>query len=141
MPTRTTALFRTYIAGSALVTAVICGCEPEGLPYKIIAASGHAGWVALGGLACVAIWALADVLVNDVMPDDFCLRGAMRKRHLTYLALALGLTSLAYVFASSEGWSVISLRPIFDAAFAAGVAFQDLFQRHGRRTAYAHQLS
>lgn len=138
---RTTALFRTYIAGSTLVTASICGFESKGLPYKIIAASGDVGWFALAAMAGVALWALADVFINDVMPRDFCLCAALRHRHLTYLALSMGLMSLAYVFTSAEGWTIISLRPIFDATFAAGVAFQDLFQRHRRRGVYAHQLS
>lgn len=138
--TQTTALFRAYIAGSTLVTAAICSLEPDGLPYQIIASTGQAGWVALSFMSAVALWALADVFVNDVMPANFYLHAAMRQRHLTYMGLALGLMSLAYVFTARNGWSAISLRPIFDATFAAGVAFQDLFQRRRRGGPYARQV-
>ena len=124
------ALFRAYIAGSTLVTVGVISLEPDSMGAKLFIAAGQTGWYVLAAVAGVCLWALVDVLVNDVMPDDFMLRSAMRNRHLTYLALAAGLLSISYVYAASEGWTALILRPAYDACAAIVIAFFDLVLRH-----------
>ena len=124
------ALFRTYVAGSTLITVAVISLEPDTLAAKLVLSAGPVGWYVVVAVAAAALWALFDVLVNDAMPDSFVLRSAMRNRHFTYLALAAGLLSIAYVCASSGGWTAFILRPLYDACAAVAIAFFDLVLRH-----------
>ena len=134
------ALFRAEIAISTLITLGVIAFEPDSLGAKMFLSRGEVGWYVLAAVACLACWALVDILVNDVLPDRFILRSAMRNRHYVYLGLSGGLLSIAYVYAS-DGWSMVILRPVFDATIASTIAIFDLFLRHRWRLSDDYQDS
>jgi len=124
---------RLYLALSTLATIGVIWLESDSLMHRLITQSGPAGWYLVGILAFVAIVALADSIVNDLLPDRYRLKAAKRYRHLVYVAIAMGLASMSYVFlAVGGGWRPVVLPFWVDTMFAAMVAFLDLFQRHRR---------
>jgi hypothetical protein len=123
---------RLYVALSGLTSILVCWLEPEALTHKLIDASGDQGWVMVGVLAVLCVIAICDVLVNDLLPDRYELAMPKRRRHLIYIALAMGIFCMSYVFVAGEN---STFRPLvlpfwLDGSIAAGVAFLDLFQRH-----------
>ena len=121
---------RLLLALSVLVSLYITWRGPDALMHRIIARSGPEGWACVTALAGVALAALADILVNDILPDRLTLLAFMRQRHLVYMALALGLMSVSYVVADEEGWTELLLHYWLLAIFSAHIALTDLFHRH-----------
>ncbi|APW38455.1 hypothetical protein RD110_15640 [Rhodoferax koreense] len=123
---------RLYVALSTLTGVYTMWTEPSALTHRLIEKSGQQGWMLAAGLAAVAMVAIADVIVNDLMPERFRLVTAKNKRHLVYCFLALGILCMTYVFVSGDGgWYRPLVLPFWiDALFAVGVAFFDSFQRH-----------
>ena len=123
-------LTRLYLACLVLsVTLVIC-FEPRTLFYRIVKDSDDAGWWCVLGLACIAGLSIVDTIVNDLMPERFHLRWAKNYRHLIYMALGMGMLSLAYIIAKAEGASYLLIAPCIHAAVAVCIAFFDVFARH-----------
>lgn len=123
-------LTRLYLACSVLNVTLVSCFESRTLLYRIIQQSDDAGWWCVLGLACLACLGVVDTLINDLLPKNFNLRCAKKYRHLIYMALAMGMLSLAYIIAKAEGASYLLIRPCLDAAVAACIAFFDLFARH-----------
>ncbi|WP_295855907.1 hypothetical protein [uncultured Xylophilus sp.] len=121
---------RLLLALSVLVSIYICWREPDSLGHRIIVRSGSEGWICVAALAAVALAALADIFVNDILPARVTLCAVMSRRHLVYMAMAVGLMSLCYVVADEEGWTELLLHYGLLAAFSAHIAFTDLFHRH-----------
>lgn len=121
---------RLYIALSILTTLGVIRFEPNFLSHKYITHSGEFAWLCVGVLAVLSFIALVDVVVNDLLPETFQLRCAKSNRHLIYIFQALGIACIAFVL-YAEGASIpVILSYLVDGAFAALVAFLDLFQRH-----------
>jgi len=127
---------RLYVALSTVTTIVVIWSEPEALTHRLISQSGSPGWWLVGLLAVIALIGVVDVVVNDLLPEHIRLDCAKRYRHLIYAALSMGLVCMCFVFvAGSGGWFRPLLTPFLtDAAFAALIAFLDLFQRHRGRS-------
>lgn len=123
---------RLYVALSILTNILASWYEPQALTHKLIDASGEQGWVMVGILGSICIVAIADVVVNDLLPDKFRLASAKRYRHLIYIALAMGIFCMAYVFVAGDGstFRPLVLPFLLNGAVSAAVAFLDLFQRH-----------
>jgi hypothetical protein len=123
---------RLYVALSALTSILVSWLEPQALTHKLIDASGRQGWAVVAILAAICLVAIADVIVNDLLPDQFKMVATKRHRHLIYIALAMGIFCTSYVFVAGDG---SRFRPLvlpfwLDGFIAAAVAFLDLFQRH-----------
>ncbi|MDN4590250.1 hypothetical protein DBA29_17305 [Xenophilus aerolatus] len=127
---------RLFVACSTVATILVIWWEPEALTHRLISQSGAQGWWLVGLLACVAVLGVADVIVNDILPDRISIAWVKRRRHFVYIGLAMGLMSMTFVFVAGDGgWFRPLVLPFWvDAFFAALVAFLDLFQRHRLRT-------
>ncbi len=127
-------LTRLYCALSA-ATNVITSIEPRSLTAQVVSATGGAGDYWLAALGAVALVAVLDVIVNDLMPEGYSLGRTRRYRHLTYMALAVLLCGLASATYTTVGWTTLLITWWVDAAMATTIAFVDLFARHrGGRT-------
>lgn len=121
---------RLYLSLSVLILALTTIFDPARLAYRIIAASGAAGFWCILGLACLSLCAVIDVVVNDLLPDHCCLHCTERYRHLVYMGLALGLMSTAFVIAQHVGLASLHAELVLESSIAAALAFIDLYQRH-----------
>lgn len=127
---------RLYVALATLAAIVATWLEPDALSHRLISNTGDQGWALVWILALVSIAAVVDVVVNDLLPERFHLRATMRRRHLIYIALAVGIFCMSYAFlVGAAGADGAWFRPLvlpywLNGAVAAAVAFLDLFQRH-----------
>lgn len=120
---------RIYVALSAALTMWVVWSEPLSLGHRIITRSGAAGWYAVAALGAVCAVAVVDAVVNDVFHLGRRWHCARRWRHWVYMAMALGMASVAYVVVMSEGYTSLVLPLLLDAIVAAHVAGTDLFHR------------
>jgi hypothetical protein len=123
-------LVRMYIALSVLTNVLIICSEPHALAHRVVASSGVLGWLCVGALGLLACLALADVVVNDLLPAHINLPVARRWRHLIYMLLALGLVSITGVIVAAIGPTTLLLTFWLDASVSVAIAFFDLFSRH-----------
>lgn len=123
---------RLYVALSVLLSLVVSWLETEALTHQLLNDSGRQGWWIVAALAMVCLTAVADVIVNDLLPTRFSLPTAKRHRHLIYIALSIGVFCMSYVFIVGDGgWFRPLVLPFWlHGVIAAAVAFLDLFQRH-----------
>lgn len=91
--------------------------------------NGALGWFSISVLGAVALIALFDVIANDLCPDPLVLPSFLKRRHMVYMALAMGFMSMCMVAFKGGALSIVSYFWV-DACFACGVAIADLFARH-----------
>lgn len=121
---------RLYIALHVGVIALVA-CFGDGtLMHKVVLASGPEGFWCILALAAVSAVAVADVVINDLLPARYALTAVKRHRHYVYIALAIGLTSLAFVIAKQVGLSTLHSSVALGVGGAAWIAFLDLYARH-----------
>lgn len=121
-------LARLYVAMSVLYITLLSVYDTGTMAYRLVGNSG--GTVPMLVLAGVALMALADVVINDLLPRRFRFAFACHYRHLIYMAMALGLVSTGFIVAKEHGLATLHARLSIDAAVATAVAFFDLFARH-----------
>lgn len=124
-------LARSIVALEVLFALLaVAWFEPRSMTHESIVATGPAGWVLVLGAAFCCLVALADVLVNDLMPARFELRLTRAYRHAGFMGLAIQLSILGVLVATTFGFSTLLLVYWLNAAFAASVAFFDIFDQH-----------
>lgn len=124
---------RFWLVVMVLQAMVIMGTAPNSLSYVAIEASGPAGWYWITLLAGLALFAVADLVVNDWMPEGFCLPTAERRRYLVYVALAMGLVSICGAIVAAVGWTSLLLFYLSLAAWSVQIAVTDLMHYHRMR--------
>lgn len=124
---------RLIIAMWAGHIPVVTWLSPDSLSGRAVAGSG-VGALCMLVLAIAAVVAVLDVIVNDVLPDNFHL-GVMHRRHVGYMAMALALLMLAGIVGTIHGPTAILFTYILPAAFAIGITWLDLFTRHAKAPA------
>jgi hypothetical protein len=124
-------LSRLVIALEVFIAVVIVSWfEDASLTSKAIEETGRFGWTLIAALfVCCAI-ALADVLVNDVMPKRYVLPTAIHFRNLGFMGMAILLGMLGVLVVYSHGYTPLVFVYWLNASLAAGVSFFDLFARY-----------
>lgn len=115
-------LAKVYICLSAVMSATL-------------AFTFESSEVQLRGLVCLlplVVLGLLDAVVNDLMPDKYESKLALRWRYLVFVGLAGVQMSLIYRDVLAEFPTAYVLRYAIDAAGAAGVAVLDLIPRYTR---------
>lgn len=106
-----------------------CVLAASALHTSVYAQVGQMPALVLGALALLL---LADVVVNDLMPENYRLDFVCHHRHTIYMAMALGLTGIGYVAAKDGDADALLTRLAIEATAATVVAFLDLYSRHRR---------
>lgn len=122
-------MVRLYIALSILTNSLVGFFEPMS-PGAWVLRSSHAGWLWLSALFAMGLFSLADVIVNDLMPERYSLDALRNQRHTGYSAVAMATLGLSYVVLHEYGYTAQLLTYWVDAAFALSVAYLDLRARH-----------
>jgi hypothetical protein len=81
-------LLRVFILVQAGLFSYTALVRPEALVYQVAHADRFT-LMTMGGLAVFTLLGVADLVVNDLLPDRFVLQRALRDRHLVNMALAL----------------------------------------------------
>lgn len=113
---------RVYLCLRTLVVAIVSLGEPDSLNGRLIEASGATSYIAIAVTVFCAVVGLLDVVVNDILPDDFHMRWARNHRHLGYIGLALGNCAFLLAIAKADTLSLLAISYFVDAVFAVHVA-------------------
>jgi hypothetical protein len=118
-------LERLFIAATVLATCVLAYINPDAVPR-----SGSAGvvWIAL--LFALGLFAVADVIINDIMPKRYVLHMGRELRHWVYISIAIGFAGLAFAAVRDRSYAPLFLHYLVNAAAAVAVSILDLFARH-----------
>jgi len=119
---------RLYVVMISLFSAFVGFVEPRSLMY-MIASTGTPGQILLWVFVVLGVFGIADVVINDVLPDEYVLKPGLRWRHLIYMSLALAYVIELFIgYRYAQAWATF---PIFvvHAVFAAVAAFVDVLHR------------
>lgn len=122
-------LARLYCALSVLANVLNAVTEPRSLATQVLNATDPWGWFWLWGLSLTAGIALADVLVNDLLPKQYHMPTTWKYRHIGFIGMALLLCGLANATYMTLGWTPVLFTWWVDSFCAATIAFLDLLSR------------
>ena len=88
---------RVFISLNVAFACLLAFTHVQDAIHTIMERAGTLGYVALTALLSLSALALADVLVNDLLPDRFILRIGLKYRHTIYMLMSLGCLSIAFV--------------------------------------------
>lgn len=100
---------RCFALLCASITCYLGWFAPSSLTARVLEMSGATGQGVLAVMTAVALIGIADVIVNDLMPQKYALRRAARNRHSGF-----NLLGVLYVVMAVPGLQV-------DSAGAAGL--------------------
>lgn len=118
---------RIYVVLSILTTLLIFLTSDM---YSFAIIESDVGQTLLWCLVGVGLFAVSDICVNDILPDNYNLFWLYRNRHLIYMILAMGMYGITAAIILSNGSAVIMIRMWLDGFFATVVAVLDIFARH-----------
>jgi hypothetical protein len=81
-------LLRVFILVQAGLFSYTAFEHPEALVYRV-AHMDRFTLATMAGLAIFAVLGVVDLIVNDLMPERFVIKRALRDRHLVNMAMAL----------------------------------------------------
>lgn len=125
---------RLVVAINAVLACLLVFFGQNSTVSAALYASGLFGVIALSALLGLGVVAVADVIVNDILPSEYQLHCGLKYRHTIYMLLALGCLSLVFVMVKNgvETYSVATLHYAAIALPAVALAVTDIFDRiHG----------
>lgn len=124
---RAGAVFRIYMGGNAIVAWYVAMSDPRSLLHLV--ASSSEGAVLIWLLLIVGVAALLDAVINDLLPQRFHWRPALRQRHFILAALAFCYVAQLYVAFFKLRSSGLLLYYLWNAGMIMLAAFIDAHQR------------
>jgi hypothetical protein len=124
---RSGSLFRIFMGGAAVISWIIAMTDENALMYSV--ASTADGASAIWALMILGACLMADAIFNDILPDRWHWRVALRQRH--YILMLMAFCYLAQIYTAFELGRHISLA--YDYLWRASIimlaAFYDAHQR------------
>lgn len=93
---------RVFVSLNVAFACLLAFGEVQDAVRAIPERAGAGGYVALAALLALSTVALADVLVNDVLPDRFVMRFGLKHRHTIYMLMSLGCLSIVFVLVKQQ---------------------------------------
>lgn len=124
---RSGSIFRIFMGGAAVVSWIIAMTDPNAVMYSVAATAD--GAAAIWALMLLGGCLMVDAIVNDILPERWHWRVALRQRH--YLLVGMAFCYLAQIYTAFELGRHISLA--YDYTWRASMimlaAFYDAHQR------------
>lgn len=121
---------RLFLAILTLLVVGVCGLEPSSLGHLMVVVGGVPAMVLLGLLALLAVIALADTALNDVLPERYVFRTGLRCRQGLWMSIAVLHTIQAWVLIKNGIGYWVAATYFLYAARCAAVSFLDLHYQH-----------
>lgn len=124
---RSGSVFRVYMGGNAIVSWYIAMTDNRSLLHSVSEAWDGAAlmWILMVLGAC----AVVDAVVNDLLPQRYHWRVALRQRHFILVGMAFCfLTQIYIAFAQSRSTGLV-LYYLWNASMIMLAAFLDAHQR------------
>ncbi|NGZ86403.1 hypothetical protein [Duganella aceris] len=120
-------VFRFYIGGNAIVSWYVAMTDPRSLLHLI--ASTPEGMVLAWAVMLIGAWALADAIINDVLPCRFRWPLALAQRHFILVGMAFGYVAQLYIAVSTARPASLLVYYVWHTSVIMAVAFIDATQR------------
>lgn len=120
-------VFRMYMGGNAIVTWFIAMTDPRSLMHSVAATAEGAALIWL--LMMVGAAAILDAVINDLLPQRFRWRVALRQRHFILAAMAFCYVAQLYVAFFNLRSTGLLLYYLWNAGMIMLAAFLDAHQR------------
>ena len=88
---------RVFVSFNVLVACLLAFTDFQETISVVMDRAGLPGQFALAVLLSISALAIADVIVNDVLPSRFVLRIGLKYRHTIYMLMSLGCLSIVFV--------------------------------------------
>lgn len=131
MKTHFSAALRLYVSASVGVTAGIAGWDPYSQHRLAMAEDGYGGMLAMVGLALLALAGIADVFINDILPERYSLKCTHRHRHVVFMLIAMGMIALILALVMTRDIKPAAGRYLLDAIAATWIAVRGVLD-HAR---------
>jgi hypothetical protein len=92
------------------------------------------GALGIGLMAALAILALLDALINDMLPVKYRFKFPLKCRHLIFFMLAGSQLGLIYNSVMNGTYDALLLKYAWDGIISVVVVFADFSARHRRLT-------
>lgn len=120
---------RAYVGVSTLVTFYLAVFATSTLNYRALNATWPTGFWVAAAVSALSLVVLADVLINDLLPERLHLRWAIAHRPWLLMLVGAGQLGMGLVVVRYDGAPHLLARLLADAFFAALAAYQDVFRR------------
>lgn len=117
---------RVFVSLNVAFACLLAFGQVQDAIRAVLDRAGTPGYVAMGFLFGLSALALADVLINDVLPDRFTLRIGLKYRHTIYMLMSLGCLSIAFVLVKNHEPSLALLHHSLVAFGALVMAVLDV---------------
>ena len=131
MRTHFSAALRFYVSASVGVNAAIAGWDPYSQHRFAMSEDGYGGLIAMTALALLALAGMADVLINDVLPERYSLQCTHRHRHVVFMLIAIGMVALILALVMLRDIKPVAARYLVDAIAATWIAVRGVLD-HAR---------
>lgn len=124
---RSGSVFRIYMGGNACVSWYIAMTDPRSLLSSVAATWDGAALIWM--LAALGACAVVDAVVNDLLPERWHWRVALRQRHFILVGMAFCFLTQIYIsFAQGRSTGLV-LYYLWNASMIMLAAFLDAHQR------------
>jgi len=116
---------RLFLFALVFLTTVTAALDTTDYTYHMLHSSDVAVYMILSTLTVLGVLGLADVIVNDILPEKYSFHVAKHQRQLIWMLIGITLMTFAYmILRSGYGWAaswyiIIALRCV-------SVAFLDM---------------
>ena len=118
---------RIYVVLSILSTLIVFLTSDI---YSFSVINENFGQALIWFLVAVCLFAISDICINDILPENYNFMFLYRNRHIIYMILAIGMYGITAAIILSNGQAPIMIRMWLDGFFATTVAVLDIFARH-----------
>lgn len=124
---RSGSIFRIYMGGAACISWYTAIADPSSLMHSVAATVDGAS--AIWALMILGACAVVDAVVNDILPERWHWRVALRQRH--YILVLMAFCYLAQIYTAFQTGRHISLAYsyLWNASMIMLAAFIDAHQR------------
>ena len=121
------AIFRLYMGGAAIISWLTAVTYPNSMAARA-AATDAGGWL-MWCLLLTGIAAVIDVIINDLLPERYHWRTALRQRHFILSSMAFCYMAQLYVVFYSFSHTGLMLYYMWNAGTIVLTSFLDANQR------------
>jgi hypothetical protein len=122
-------LARLICSGSIFITATIAYLSPESMQKSVLDDVGTTGWELVLLVFGLSAFCFIETIVNDLLPERFCMEWADVHRHYLYMGLSLLLAWLIWLNLRHDANGLLILRYGFDCTCCFAIAAFDTVAR------------
>jgi hypothetical protein len=130
---------RLFFGCFALALSAVALSERDTVSYALVRGNGAPAELGVMALCVLAVMALLDTFVNDVLPDTYSFKTGVRFRQIVWLGIAVAFASHAFVIVKQGLGFSTALMYLLCCARCAAISFMDLHREFQDKRREAEQ--